>query len=118
MKMVWKKKKIFGDTDILVNPTAVRVPVFYGHSEAIHIETDQPIGADQARELLEQAPGIIVVDENDYPTAITHAASQDGVFVGRIRNDISHANGLDLWVVSDKVRKGAELITRQDFYLH
>ena len=109
MKMVWETQKIFGDPNVQVNPTAVRVPVFFGHSEALHIETSQPIERDEAVKLLNKAPGVIVVDNGDYPTAITHAASQDAVFVGRIRKDISHPNGLDLWVVSDNVRKGAAL---------
>lgn len=112
MKMVWETQKIFQDNEILVNPTAVRVPVFYGHSEAIHIETRRKITAQQARELLLQAPGIIVSDMQDpkeYPTAITQAAGQDAVYVGRIREDISHPHGLNLWVVSDNVRKGAAL---------
>lgn len=112
MKMVWETRKILEDDTILVNPTAVRVPVFYGHSEAVHIETRDKLGADQARKLLEKASGVIVVDERNnggYPTAVTEAAGQDPVFVGRIREDISHPRGLNLWVVSDNVRKGAAL---------
>ena len=112
MKMVWETRKILEDDTILVNPTAVRVPVFYGHSEAVHIETRDKLGADQARKLLEKASGVTVVDERDnggYPTAVTEAAGQDPVFVGRIREDISHPRGLNLWVVSDNVRKGAAL---------
>lgn len=109
MKMVWETQKILGDDSIQVNPTAVRVPVFYGHSEAVHLETRQPISAADARELLREAPGIIVVDDGDYPTPVTHAAMKDPVFVGRIRNDISHPNGLNLWIVSDNIRKGAAL---------
>ncbi len=112
MKMVWETRKIFGDDSIQVNPTTVRVPVFYGHSEALHIETRQKISAQQARELLDQAPGVRVIDEHvpgGYPTAVTEAAGQDPVFVGRIREDISHPRGLNLWVVSDNVRKGAAL---------
>ncbi len=112
MKMVWETRKILGDASILVNPTAVRVPVFYGHSEAIHIETKAPITPEVARELLRQAPGVIVVDDPNaltYPTPVTHAAQQDGVFVGRIRESLLTANGLNLWVVSDNVRKGAAL---------
>ena len=110
MKMVWETRKIFGDANIQVNPTAVRVPVFYGHSEAIHIETREKISAEQARELLAKAPGVVVMDERangGYPTAVTDAAGKDDVFVGRIREDISHPRGLNLWVVSDNVRKGA-----------
>jgi len=110
MKMVWETRKIFGDEDILVNPTAVRVPVFHGHSEAIHIETREKITADRARELLSHAPGVVVVDEQQdggYPTAVTESAGNDAVYVGRIREDISHPRGLNLWVVSDNLRKGA-----------
>jgi len=112
MKMVWETRKILGDPSILVNPTAVRVPVFYGHSEAVHIETRQKITAEQAKELLQQADGISVIDDHvpgGYPTAVTEAAGQDPVYVGRIREDISHPRGLDLWIVSDNVRKGAAL---------
>ena len=90
----------------------MRIPVFYGHSEAVHIETRDPIKADQARELLERAPGVVVLDERKdggYPTAVTESAGTDAVFVGRIREDISTENGLNLWVVSDNVRKGAAL---------
>jgi aspartate-semialdehyde dehydrogenase len=112
MKMVWETRKILGDDSIRVNPTAVRVPVFYGHSEAVHIETREKITAQQARDLLCKAQGVTVVDEpipGGYPTAVTDAAGQDPVFVGRIREDISHPRGLNLWVVSDNVRKGAAL---------
>ena len=109
MKMVWETRKILGDADIEVNPTCVRIPVFYGHSEAVHIEFERPLGADEARALLAAAPGIQVVDERapgGYPTAV-EAAGQDWVYVGRIREDISHPCGLNLWVVSDNIRKGA-----------
>ncbi len=112
MKVVWETRKILNDNDIMVNPTAVRVPVFFGHSEAIHIETREKISVDTARQLLKNAPGVVLVDERaakGYPTAVTHAAMQDGVFVGRLREDISHPRGLDMWVVSDNVRKGAAL---------
>ena len=112
MKMVWETQKIFGDHSIQVNPTCVRVPVFYGHSEAVHIETVDKITAEQARELLQNAPGVQVMDERadgGYPTAVGDSAGNDPVFVGRIREDISHPRGLDLWVVSDNVRKGAAL---------
>ncbi|MDF1587939.1 MAG: aspartate-semialdehyde dehydrogenase [Gammaproteobacteria bacterium] len=111
MKMVWETRKIMGDDTIAVNPTAVRVPVFYGHSEAIHIETKQKMSAEEARKLLAACDGIVVVDDrNDggYPTAVD-AAGTDPVYVGRIREDISHPNGLNLWVVADNVRKGAAL---------
>lgn len=110
MKMVWETRKIFSDDSIMVNPTAVRVPVFYGHSEAIHIETREKISAARARELLEGTEGIVVVDEHidgGYPTAVTEGVDTDPVYVGRIREDISHPMGLDMWVVADNVRKGA-----------
>ena len=116
MKMVWETRKIMGDESILVNPTAVRVPVFYGHSEALHIETRDKISAEKAREILANAPGIEVLDKHEdggYPTAVTDGSGKDAVFVGRIREDISHPRGLDLWVVSDNVRKGAALNTIQ-----
>jgi aspartate-semialdehyde dehydrogenase len=111
MKMVWETQKILEDDSILVNPTAARVPVFYGHSEAVHIETRKKITAAEARALLEKAPGVKVVDEwvaGGWPTAID-AAGQDATLVGRIREDLSHPLGLDMWVVSDNVRKGAAL---------
>jgi len=112
MKLVWETRKILEDESIQVNPTAVRVPVFYGHSEAVHIETSEKITAEQARELLGQAPGVVLMDERKpggYPTPVGNAAGNDAVFVGRIREDISHECGLDLWVVSDNIRKGAAL---------
>ncbi|MCH6560584.1 hypothetical protein IH799_09555, partial [candidate division KSB1 bacterium] len=100
------------DDNILVNPTAVRVPVFFGHSEAIHIETREKISAEDARALLKKTKGVKVVDDHKdgcYPTAVTEAVGKDAVFVGRIREDISHELGLNMWVVSDNVRKGAAL---------
>jgi aspartate-semialdehyde dehydrogenase len=112
MKMVWETRKIMEDGSIRVNPTTVRVPVFYGHSEAIHIETRDKLSAERARELLARAPGVTVLDQRrdgGYPTAATDGAGRDAVFVGRIREDISHPRGLNLWVVSDNVRKGAAL---------
>ena len=112
MKMVWETQKIFEDNDIKVNPTAVRVPVFFGHSEALHIETRDKISAKNARDILSTAPGVIVVDESKaggFPTAVTEGANHDATYVGRIREDISHPKGLNLWVVSDNVRKGAAL---------
>ncbi len=112
MKMVWETRKIMEDESIQVNPTAVRVPVFFGHSEAVHIETRRKITAAEVRALLEKAPGVTVMDKREdggYPTAVTEAANQDPVFVGRIRDDISHPRGINLWVVSDNVRKGAAL---------
>ena len=112
MKMVWETRRIFDDSAIQVNPTCVRVPVFFGHSEAVHIETVDKITAQQARLLLEKAPGIIVMDDRvdgSYPTAVTESAGTDGVFVSRVREDISHPKGLDMWIVADNVRKGAAL---------
>ncbi|MBU6459794.1 MAG: aspartate-semialdehyde dehydrogenase [Proteobacteria bacterium] len=112
MKMVWETRKIMGDSAIQVNPTAVRVPVFYGHSEAVHIETKHKISVERVKELLGHAPGVTLLDERKpggYPTAVTEGAGADDVFVGRIREDISHARGIDMWVVSDNVRKGAAL---------
>ncbi|MFT3757090.1 MAG: aspartate-semialdehyde dehydrogenase [Pseudoxanthomonas sp.] len=112
MKLVWETRKILGDKNIQVNPTAVRVPVFYGHSEAVNVETKKKITPEQARTLLEQAPGVSVVDEpkaGGYPTPVTHASGKDPVFVGRIREDFSHPRGLNLWVVADNIRKGAAL---------
>lgn len=110
--MVWETRKIMEDDTIQVNPTAVRVPVFYGHSEAVHIETREKMTAEACRELLSKAPGVTVLDDRcdgGYPTAVTEAASHDATFVGRIREDISHEKGLNLWVVADNVRKGAAL---------
>jgi aspartate-semialdehyde dehydrogenase len=112
MKMVWETRKILGDAAIEVNPTAVRVPVFYGHAEAVHVETREKISAAQARALLEKAPGVSVVDRREaggYPTPVSDAAGKDAVSVGRIREDISHPRGLDLWIVADNIRKGAAL---------
>ena len=112
MKMVWETRKIMGDDTIQVNPTAVRVPVFYGHSEAVHIETRDKLTADQARDLLASSPGIVVLDDREdggYPTAVTEGANRDPVYIGRIREDISHPRGIDMWVVADNVRKGAAL---------
>jgi len=116
MKMVWETHKIFEDEDILVNPTAVRIPVVYGHSEAVHIETKRKITAKDARDLLEKADGVIVMDDRSdggYATAFTEATNNDATFVSRIREDISHERGLNLWVVSDNIRKGAALNTIQ-----
>ncbi len=112
MKMFWETQKILEDKTIRVNATAVRVPVFVGHSEAVHIETRRKLTAVEARELLSRAPGVVVIDDRKpggYPTAVTEGAGRDPVYVGRIRDDISHERGLDLWIVSDNVRKGAAL---------
>ena len=112
MKLVWETRKIMGDDSIRVNATNVRIPVFYGHSEAVHLETRRKIGADRVRELLRKAPGVEIMDDprgGEYPTAVSEGVSRDAVFVGRIREDISHDRGLDLWIVADNVRKGAAL---------
>ena len=126
MKIVWETQKILGDPNIKVNPTAVRIPVFYGHSEAVHIETKKPMTPKKAKSVWAKAPGIRVVDDkNTYPTIISHAANQDDVFVGRIRKDISCSNGLNFWVVADNLRKGAALnaiqiaewLIKKNFYI-
>ena len=111
MKMVWETQKIFSDPDIRVNATAVRVPVFFGHSEAVHFETREDISVERVRELLEHAPGVKMLEGVDgiHPTAVTHAAGKDPVFVGRVRRDLSHPRGISMWVVADNIRKGAAL---------
>jgi aspartate-semialdehyde dehydrogenase len=112
MKLVWETRKILGDDSILVNPTAVRIPVFYGHSEAVHIETKDKLSAEKACDLLSSAAGITLLDgveTGEYPTAVTESSGNDAVYVGRVREDISHPRGLNLWVVSDNIRKGAAL---------
>ena len=117
MKMFWETHKILEDRSIRVNATAVRVPVFYGHSEAVHIETRRKISAAEARSLLEQAPGVAVMDERKpggYPTAVTEAANHDTVYVGRIREDMSHERGLDLWIVVGQHPQGRRHQQRAD----
>jgi aspartate-semialdehyde dehydrogenase len=112
MKMVWETRKILGDDKIAVNPTAVRIAAFFGHSEAIHIETERKISAKQVCSLLRKAPGVKLMDgveTGKYPTAVTESSGNDPVFVGRVREDISHPRGINLWVVSDNIRKGAAL---------
>jgi len=112
MKLVWETRKILDDDAIRVNATVVRVPVFYGHSEVVNVETRDKLSAADARRLLEAAPGVEVVDEHvdgGYPTPVTHASGQDAVYIGRIRDDLSHERGLNLWIVSDNIRKGAAL---------
>jgi aspartate-semialdehyde dehydrogenase len=108
MKMVWETQKILGDSSVMVNPTAVRVPVFYGHAEAIHLETRMPVDVEHVKQLLNEAAGVeYIEDEQDYPTPVSDASGNDAVYVGRVRQDISHPHGLNLWVVSDNTRKGA-----------
>jgi aspartate-semialdehyde dehydrogenase len=110
MKMLWETQKIMDDPSIRVNATTVRVPVFFGHSEVVNIETRSKLTAEAARALLQKAPGVEVIDERrngGYPTAALEAANRDTVYVGRIREDLSHDRGLNLWIVSDNIRKGA-----------
>jgi aspartate-semialdehyde dehydrogenase len=112
MKMVWETRKIFEDDTIEVNPTCVRVPVFHGHAEAVHIETARKLTLEEARQLLARAPGVKVLDRREdggYATQVTDAAGKDAVFVSRLREDISHPRGLNLWIVADNLRKGAAL---------
>jgi len=112
MKIVWETRKILEDPNIMVNPTVARVPVYFGHSEAVHIETRTKVTAAEVQKLLNSAAGVVLLDGQEagaYPTAATDAAGRDGVFVGRVREDPSHPRGIDLWVVSDNVRKGAAL---------
>ncbi|BCV24987.1 aspartate-semialdehyde dehydrogenase [Gelria sp. Kuro-4] len=108
-KMTRETKKIMGDDSIAVTATTVRVPVFYGHSEAVNVETETKLTPDEARQILAQAPGVVVVDDPahlKYPLAV-QAAGRNEVYVGRIREDFSIARGLNLWIVADNVRKGA-----------
>ena len=112
MKLVWETRKILGDDSIAINPTTVRIPVFYGHSEAVHLETERKISAADVCDLLRDAPGVKLLDGTDtgqYPTAVTESSGNDPVYVGRVREDISHPSGINLWVVSDNIRKGAAL---------
>ena len=111
MKMVNETKKIMGDDSIRLTATTVRVPVFYGHSESVNVEFEKPLSAKQARAILAQAPGVRVLDnprERIYPMPID-AAGQDETFVGRIRQDETVENGLNMWIVADNIRKGAAL---------
>jgi aspartate-semialdehyde dehydrogenase len=112
MKIVWETRKIFEDPSIMVNPSVARVPAYFGHSEAVHIETRTKVTVAEVQKLLNSAAGVVLLDGREtgaYPTAATDAAGRDGVFVGRVREDPSHPRGIDLWVVSDNVRKGAAL---------
>ena len=109
MKMAWETCKILQDDSIAVNATCVRIPVFYGHSEAVHIETREPISLEDARRLLAKAPGVTLMEDHELATPVEHGAGTDPVFVSRLRKDISHPNGLNMWVVADNVRKGAAL---------
>jgi len=110
MKIIWETQKILGDKNIAINPTTVRVPVFFGHSAALHIETKEKLTVKQAIKLLSAAPGIkLMTGKYPYPTPAHDAAGKDWVYVGRVREDISHVSGLNLWVVTDNIRKGAAL---------
>jgi aspartate-semialdehyde dehydrogenase len=109
LKMINETRKIMHEPDIKVSPTCVRVPVYVGHSEAVTIETQEPVTAEEAREILKNAPGVVVEDDpfnNVYPTPI-EVAGKDDVFVGRIRKDLGFENGLSMWIVGDNLRKGA-----------
>lgn len=109
MKLVWETQKILGDDNVAINPTCVRVPVFYGHAEAVHVECLQPIDASEAIEILSRTQGIEVFMGDDYPTQVSDGTGKDHVMIGRIRNDISHPNGLNMWIVADNSRKGAAI---------
>lgn len=110
MKLVWETRKILSDHQLVVNATAVRVPVFFGHSESVFIETAKPVSAAVVKTLLKSAPGVkLLSDDEDYPTAVTHGATQDWVYVGRVREALETPSGLQLWVVADNIRKGAAL---------
>jgi aspartate-semialdehyde dehydrogenase len=108
MKLVWETQKILGESGININPTAVLVPVFYGHSLSVQLETRLSISADEVRTLLAAVNGVQLSDESP-PTPVTEATKGDAVFVGRLREDISHPRGLALWITIDDVRRGAAL---------
>lgn len=111
-KIMDELKRVLQNHNMGVNVTSVRVPVFYGHSMALHIETERKLSREAATELLESAPGVVLFAEEDalgYPTPLVEAAANDPVFVGRIREDASHAHGLDMWAVGDNMRKGGAL---------
>lgn len=110
MKIVWEMQKIFADKTLAINPTAVRVPVFCGHAASVHVETKDKITTKQALQLLAEAPGIqLMTGDYPYPTPVQDAAGKDLVYIGRVREDISYAKGLNLWIVADNLRKGAAL---------
>jgi len=119
MKLVWETQKVLNDDTITVNPTTVRVPVFIGHAASLHVETNEKISAAKVRELLQDSAGIKLLDQpqsgkpGGWPTPVTEAAGNDSVYVGRIREDISSENGINLWVVTDNMRKGAATNTVQ-----
>lgn len=110
MKVVVEIQKIFNDDNLAINPTAVRVPVFCGHAASVHLETKEKLSAKDALQLLSNAPGVkVITGEYPYPTPVQDAAGKDLVYVGRVREDISHPKGLNLWIVADNLRKGAAL---------
>lgn len=110
MKIVLEMRKIFNDNTLAINPTAVRVPVFCGHAASVHLETKDKITVTEALDLLAQAPGIkVITGKYPYPTPVLDAAGKDYVYIGRVREDISHEKGLNLWIVADNLRKGAAL---------
>lgn len=112
LALVHETRRVLGLPELPLSPTSVRVPVFHGLGQAVHLETARKLGAGEARRLLEKAPGVKVLDdpgEDGYPTPVTEAAHEDEVFIGRIREDISHPRGLNFWTVADNVRKGAAL---------
>jgi aspartate-semialdehyde dehydrogenase len=110
MKMVWEMQKIFADKKLAINPTAVRVPVVCGHGASVHIETKDKLTVKQALALLANAPGVsLITGEYPYPTPVKDAVGKDLVYIGRVREDISHGKGLNLWIVADNLRKGAAL---------
>jgi aspartate-semialdehyde dehydrogenase len=114
MKIVWEMRKIFNDETLAINPTTVRVPVFCGHSAAVHIETKDKLSAAKAIEILKRAPGVeLITGQYPYPTPALNAAGKDLVYIGRVREDISCKNGLNLWIVADNLRKGAALNSLQ-----
>lgn len=107
MKLVHETQKVLNDETVMVNATAVRVPVFIGHAVSLHIETNEKISVSKVNELLKQASGIELLDEKEWPTPVTEAAGNDSVFVGRVREDISSENGINMWLTTDNIRKGA-----------
>jgi len=126
MKMVWETQKIMHAPQLRIAATAVRVPVYRSHSEAINLETEKPLSVAEAREILSRAPGVVIQDDpqnNSYPMPL-YSSHRDEVFVGRIRRDISTGNGLIIWVAADQIRKGAatnavqiaQLITEKNLY--
>lgn len=109
MKMLNETRKIFDDQSILVSPTCVRIPVFYGHSEAVTVEFEKPLSVEQAKDILKNTPGVVLCEKDgDYPVPV-NVAGKDEVFVGRVRKDFSFENGLSMWIVADNIRKGAAL---------